>query len=44
MTQERTFRFVGGNYPWTEIFGTLEKIQGEKYNVIYKPVEEAREN
>ncbi|KUJ10377.1 NAD(P)-binding protein [Mollisia scopiformis] len=42
--QERTYRFLGGNYSWTTIFSTLEKIQGVKWNVTYKSVEEAREN
>lgn len=39
---ERTFRFVGGNYSWTTIFETLGKIQGKKYDVSYKSVDEAR--
>lgn len=41
--QERTYRFVGGNYSWATIFSTLEKIQGVKWSVIYKPVAQARE-
>jgi len=43
-TQERTFRFVGGNYSWTEMFATLEKIQDVKWTVTWKSVEEARAN
>ncbi|KAF8848372.1 hypothetical protein BDZ45DRAFT_732977 [Acephala macrosclerotiorum] len=42
--QERTYRFVGGNYSWTTIFSTLEKIQNAKWSVTYKSVEEARAN
>lgn len=42
--QERTFRFVGGNYSWKTIFSTLKIVQGAEYEVIYKSVEEAREN
>jgi hypothetical protein len=41
--QERTYRFVGSNYSWTTIFSTLEKIQGAKWKVTYKPVSKARE-
>jgi len=43
-TQERTYRFVGGNYSWNVIFRTLEKIQGVKWRVTFKSVEEARAN
>lgn len=43
-TQERTYRFVGGNYSWTTIFSTLEKIQGVKWTVTQKSVDEARAN
>jgi hypothetical protein len=32
--QERTYRFVGGNYSWTTIFFALEKIQGAKWKVV----------
>lgn len=41
---ERTYRFVGGNYSWTTIFSTLEKVQGAKWTITYKPVDEARSN
>jgi hypothetical protein len=43
-TQERTYRFIGGNYSWNVMFKTLEKIQGVKWTVTFKSVEEAREN
>ncbi|KAG0645843.1 hypothetical protein D0Z07_7941 [Hyphodiscus hymeniophilus] len=43
-TQERTYRFLGGNYSWTTIFSTLEKIQGVKWTISQKSVEQAREN
>jgi len=39
---ERTYRFIGGNYSWTTIFETLEKVQGVKYEVVYTDVKEAR--
>jgi hypothetical protein len=39
---ERTYRFIGGNYSWTAIFETLEKVQGVKYEVVYTDVKEAR--
>jgi hypothetical protein len=40
--QERTYRFIGGNYSWETIFSTLEKIQGAEWKAAYKAVEEAR--
>jgi hypothetical protein len=43
-SQERTYRFLGGNYSWNVIFRTLEKIQGVKWTVTFKSVEEARES
>jgi hypothetical protein len=43
-TQERTYCFVGGNYSWNDIFNTLETIQGVKWTVTFKSVEDAREN
>jgi hypothetical protein len=42
-SSQRTYRFNGGTYTWKEIFDTLEKIRGRKYDVTYIPVEQAIE-
>jgi len=39
---ERTYRFVENNYTYGEIIDTLQRVQGVRYKVTYKDVEEAR--
>ncbi|OCL14880.1 NAD(P)-binding protein [Glonium stellatum] len=42
-SRQRTYRFNGGPYTWSQIFSTLEKITGHPYDVTYVPVEQVLE-
>jgi hypothetical protein len=39
--RRRAYRFQGSSPTWAEIFGVLEKVTGEKYEIRYHHVEEA---
>jgi hypothetical protein len=39
--RRRSYRFHGQEPTWAEIFSTLEKVTGQKYDVTYHHVEEA---
>ena len=39
---ERRLKCVGGSYTWREIIDTIEKVQKAKYEVVFRPLDEAK--
>lgn len=39
---ERRLKCVGGSYTWEEIIDTIQEVQGIKYDVDFRPLEEAK--
>jgi hypothetical protein len=40
---QRTYRFAQASPTWKELFGIMEKVTGQPYQVTYRPVSEAKE-
>ena len=40
---QRTYRFSQASPTWKELFGIIEKVTGQPYQVTYRSVSEARE-
>jgi hypothetical protein len=42
-SRQRTYRFSQSSPTWKELFGIMEKVTDQPYQITYRPVSEARE-